>query len=140
MRKLTLALGSLSALALSAYLVRREVMNVWAQGMRVNNNLKPDGQSSAAWMLQFRRQGENISMRWARKRDRYSVVLGLNFKNAGSKEPPRFTIVRSGVTLVERAIKGIVGSIKCIADAHHAPVLVCASMGSWLGPPRCASR
>lgn len=91
--------------SLSAYLVRREVMNVWAQGMRVNNNLKPDGQSSAAWMLQFRRQGENISMRWARKRDRYSVVLGLNFKNAGSKEPPRFTIVRSGVTLVERAIK-----------------------------------
>ena len=98
------ALG-VSRPSLSAYLVRREVMNVWAQGMRVNNTLRPDGQSSAAWMLQFRRDGENISMRWARKRDRYSAVLGLNFKNAGSKEPPRFTIVRSGVTLVERAIK-----------------------------------
>ena len=98
------ALG-ISRPSLSAYLVRREVMNVWAQGMRVNNTLRPDGQSSAAWMLQFRREGENISMRWARKRDRYSVVLGLNFKNAGSHEPPRFTIVRSGVTLVERALQ-----------------------------------
>lgn len=91
--------------SLSAFLVRRSVMNVWAQGMRVNNTLRPDGQSSAAWMLQFRRDGENISMRWARKRDRYSAVLGLNVKNAGCQEPPRFTIVRSGVTLIERSIR-----------------------------------
>lgn len=91
--------------SLSAYLVRRDVMNVWASGMRVNNTLKPDGQSSAAWMLQFRRDGEDISMRWVRKRDRFSVVLGLNVNSRAAAEPPQLKLIRSGVTMLEREIR-----------------------------------
>jgi hypothetical protein len=88
--------------SLSAYLVRRDVMNVWASGMRVNNRMRPDGQSSAAWMLQFRRDDENISMRWVRKRDRYRTVLGLNVDNGGSEAPLQLKLVRSGVTMLEK--------------------------------------
>lgn len=89
--------------SLSAYLVRKDVMNVWASGMRFNNTLTPDGLSSAAWMLQFRRKGENISMRWARKRDRYRSVLALNIDNSGRETGLRVIVVRNGVLLVERS-------------------------------------
>lgn len=90
--------------SMSAYLVRKEVMNVWATGMRVNNTLVPDGVSTAAWMLQFRRGGENLSMRWVHKRDLFKSVIAFHFDNKLSKRPPRLQVVRAGVLLCDEEI------------------------------------
>ena len=90
--------------SLSGYVVRQGVMNVWASGVRVNNTLIPDGTSSAAWMLQFRKGDEDISMRWARKRDRYLAVLGLNIDNEGSGSRFQMKLIRQGVLLAEKSV------------------------------------
>lgn len=91
--------------SLSAYVVRSEHMNLWASGTRVNNTLKPDGESSAAWMLQFVQEGENVSMRFAPKRVPCRAVLGLNLNNKGKDEVFRVKIVRSGVTVLEKSME-----------------------------------
>lgn len=90
--------------SLSGYVVRGDEYNVWASGTRVNNTLKPDGLSSAAWVLQFLEEGENVSVRSVPKRVRCQAVLGLNIANQGSHHPLRLKIIRSGVTVLEQEI------------------------------------
>lgn len=90
--------------SMSAYLVRKDVMNVWATGMRVRNTMSPDGVSTAAWMLQFRRDNENISMRWVHKRDFYQAAVAFNFRNKRSVGAPRLMVVRAGVLLSDEEI------------------------------------
>jgi len=90
--------------SLSAYVIREEHMNLWSQGTRVNNTLSPDGMSSAAWMLQFRQDGENISMRYAPKRVPCDAVLALHTTGEGSETPLRLKIVRQGVVVLEEQL------------------------------------
>lgn len=87
--------------SLSAYVVRADYMNLWVSGTRVNNTLKPDGISSAAWMLQFRQNDENVSMRFAPKRVPCRAVLGLNYHAPDEDDAFRVKVVRCGVTVLE---------------------------------------
>ena len=88
--------------SLSAYVVRADYMNLWVSGTRVNNTLKPDGISSAAWMLQFRKDDENVSMRFAPKRVPCRAVLGLNYHAPDEDDAFRVKVIRGGVTVLER--------------------------------------
>lgn len=87
--------------SLSSYVVRQDCMNLWAQGTKSNNTLRPDGQSSSAWMLHFRQDGKDISLRLVRKRDRYRAILVMNIHGAGNTEPLRLKIVRHGVLVLD---------------------------------------
>ena len=87
--------------SLSAYSVKQGDLNLWTQGTRFGNTLRPDGESSSAWMLQFVRGGKNVSIRRTRKRDRYRAVLTMNLIGAGNTEPLRLKIVRHGVLIYD---------------------------------------
>jgi hypothetical protein len=84
---------------LSRYLVRDHHFNVWTSGTRVNNSLKPDGFSSPSWMLQFRDNGVNLSMRSVAKRVRCSFVLAYDEVAAAEEAGFRLTFVRQSVLL-----------------------------------------
>lgn len=88
--------------SLSAYVIRKNNLNLWASGTRPGNTLLPDGESSAAWVLQFRRNSQNLSMRLVRKRDRFRVVLSYNIDEAAQHRPLKILIVRDGVLLAEK--------------------------------------
>ena len=90
--------------SLSAYVVRADHMNLWVSAIRVNNTLKPDGNSSAAWMLQFMEEGENVSMRFAPKRVPLRACLCMNLLGEAAHKPLRIKIVRAGVTVLEQAM------------------------------------
>lgn len=90
--------------SLSAYVVRGDHMNLWVSAIRVNNTLKPDGNSSAAWMLQFLEDGHNISMRFAPKRVPLRACLCVNLQGDAAEKPLRIKIVRAGVTVLEQTI------------------------------------
>jgi hypothetical protein len=90
--------------SLSAYVVRSDFMNLWVSAIRVNNTLKPDGDSSAAWMLQFLEEGKNVSMRFAPKRVPIRACLVLNISGKGSDEPLRIIVVRAGITVLEQTM------------------------------------
>jgi hypothetical protein len=90
--------------SLSAYVVREDYMNLWASGTRIQNTLKPDGESSAAWMLQFLQDGDNVSMRFAPKRVPVRAALALNAENSGKDEDLRIKIIRNGVTVLEQSM------------------------------------
>lgn len=89
--------------SLSAYVVRADYMNLWVSGTRVYNSLKPDGESGVSWMLQFRQDNENISMRMAPKRVPCKAALGVGYEE-GKDSPLRIKIVRNGITVLERTL------------------------------------
>ena len=91
--------------SLSAYVVRGDHMNLWVSAIRVNNTLKPDGNSSAAWMLQFLEDGHNISMRFAPKRVPLRACLCVNLLGDAAEKPLRIKIVRAGVTVLEQSME-----------------------------------
>lgn len=90
--------------SLSAYVVRGEIYNVWAQGTRIYNTLEPDGESSAAWVLQFHTPDGSISMRHVPKRVECRAVLLVNRDNRGSESPLRLKVVRSGVQVLDKVM------------------------------------
>ncbi|MCA9781498.1 MAG: hypothetical protein KC800_32495, partial [Candidatus Eremiobacteraeota bacterium] len=90
--------------SLSAYVVRADHMNLWVSSIRVNNTLRPDGNSSAAWMLQFLEEGQNVSMRFAPKRVPVRACLCMNLLGEGAEMPLRVKIVRAGVTVLEQSM------------------------------------
>jgi hypothetical protein len=106
----------------SSYVVRQDWLNLWAQGTRSSNTLRPDGLSSSAWMLHFRKGKKNVSMRVARKRDRYRAVLVMNIHGAGNSEGLRLKIVRHGVLLLD----GQVPSTDSTFEAFRGCVLLMA--------------
>lgn len=90
--------------SLSAYVVRAHHVNLWVSSIRVNNSLKPDGNSSAAWMLQFLNGEQNVSMRYVPKRVLLRTCLCLNLRGEAAEHPLRIKIVRAGVTVLEKAM------------------------------------
>lgn len=90
--------------SLSAYVVRDKSKNLWAQGTRVNNTLVPDGQSSAAWSLQFLQEGEEVSMRYAPKRVPCMACLACHIDGKHKDLPLRIKLIRSGVTVLEQSM------------------------------------
>ena len=90
--------------SLSAYVVREESKNLWAQGTRVNNSLIPDGESSAAWSLQFLQDGKDVSMRYAPKRVPCTACLAFHHEGDYATNPLRVKLIRSGVTVLEQSL------------------------------------
>ncbi|MFA5506207.1 MAG: hypothetical protein WC314_12700 [Vulcanimicrobiota bacterium] len=90
--------------SLSAYVVRAHHVNLWVSSIRANNSLKPDGNSSAAWMLQFLNGEQNVSMRYVPKRVLLRTCLCLNLQGEAAEHPLRIKIVRAGVTVLEQAM------------------------------------
>lgn len=90
--------------SMSAYVVRADHINLWVSAIRANNTLKPDGSSSAAWMLQFVEDGRNISMRFAPKRVPLRACLCVNLLGEGAEQPLRIKVVRAGVTVLEQTM------------------------------------
>jgi hypothetical protein len=102
--------------SLSAYVVRNKNLNLWASGTRVNNTLRPDGHSSASWMLQFVSQGESLSMRCVPKRITCEAVLAVNESVEGEETPLRIKIIRSGVTVLEQSMEAFAEELKPLQD------------------------
>lgn len=104
--------------SLSAYVVRGEFYNVWAQGTRVYNSLEPDGESSAAWILQFQSPEGSISMRHVPKRVECRSVLLINRHNRGQDAPLRVKVVRSGIQVLDKVMdkddKRFIGLKGCV--------------------------
>jgi hypothetical protein len=98
--------------SLSAYVVRADHMNLWVSAIRVYNTLKPDGNSSAAWMLQFLEDGKNVSMRFAQKRVPIRACLALNSSGKGNDEPLRLKVVRAGITVLEQNMSDYAEELK----------------------------
>lgn len=85
--------------SLSQYLVRDGHFNIWTSATRVNNSLKPDGISTPAWMLQFREEGKNVSIRLVGKQVRCRLILAYDQQAAQHEEDFRLTLVRHSVLL-----------------------------------------
>jgi len=129
--------------ALSAYVVRQNHLNLWVSGIRASNTLVPDGESSVAWALQYRRRGENISMRKVRKRDLFQAVLALNRHGSGEGEHLRVKVVRHGVTLFDQSLlptddrlEDFAGCVLLFADSELPTEL----SGLKLGPTEALIR
>ena len=87
---------------LAQYVVRERHYNLWASGTRVGNEMDPDGVSSPAWMLQFHRDGEDLSMRQVAKFPRCRLVLAYDRDDAEANVPLKLTLVRQSVLMENR--------------------------------------
>ncbi len=84
---------------LAQYVVRERHFNLWASGTRVSNTMVPDGVSSPSWMLQFRQDGEDLSMRHVAKFLRCRLILAFDEEDAKEKIPLKLTVVRQSVLM-----------------------------------------
>ena len=85
--------------SMSNYIVRRDVVNLWAQGARYKNGLWPIGELNSSWVTQFLRDGKEVSMRLSRKRDFYKSVLALNKLEQKIEIPGHAIVLRQGVII-----------------------------------------
>lgn len=99
-----LAVGSGPSLAIlnppfTEYRTVHDRLNVWVRALSPTNTLRPNGRSVPAWMLQYRRKGENIGLQGRPERELCRAVLAMNLHAAGNLEPLRLFVVRHGVLI-----------------------------------------
>jgi hypothetical protein len=104
--------------SLSQYVVREKHVNVWASATRLHNTLKPDGVSTPSWMLQFRKDNENLSMRAVPKRARCRILLAYDPRGATVGEPLRLTLVRQSVLMDTASLHDVLAGLVKWCGCH----------------------